>query len=428
MPGQYKHLARAFGAEGKHRIFFITKRDKIEIPGVTRITYKTDKSFSPATHRYLQNAAGAVIQGQEVWRVCNALKRDQGFLPDVVVAHPGWGDALFVKDIFPHAPLLSFAEFYYRATDADVGFGETVNEDDLARVRIKNTNNILNLEAADWCIAPTWWQWSVNPPEFRNKISVLHDGVDVATCQPATDATLTLPTGQTLRVGDEVVTYIARNFEPYRGFPTFMKAAEIILRERPNCHIIAVGADGISYGKRAPEGTTYRQMLMKEVNLPTDRIHFVGILPYAQLITLLQLSAAHIYLTYPFVLSWSMLEAMACGVALVASRTKPVLEVVEDGVNGLLADIFSGEDVAEKVIALLNAPDRNRAMREAARETVVSRYDLTKLLPLHISLVRDMAAGRLPPPTAAAIRAKNPLPPPQSPFLWSGQQRFDHPV
>lgn len=419
MPGQYKHLARAFGAEGDHRIFFITKHKTAEIPGVTRITYSLSKHPAPGTHRYLVNATQSVIQGQHAWRVCHMLKQQEGFTPDVIVAHPGWGDALFVKDIFPNTPLLTFCEFYYRARGADVGFADAIDDDDLARVRIKNTNNILSLEAADWAISPTFWQWSTHPAEFRSKISVLHDGIDTERCAPNPDAFITLAGGQTFRPGDEVVTYVARNFEPYRGFETFMHAAEIILRERPNCHIVAVGADEVSYGKRAPEGTSYRQMMLEKVTLPPDRIHFTGTIPYHHLLSLFQLTAAHIYLTYPFVLSWSMMESMACGAPLVASRTQPVEEVITDGVNGLLADFASPEDVAAKVIQLLTDPTRNAMLRSNARSTIVSRYALDALLPLHLQLIRDLANGQLPPATAETIRAFNPLPPEGSAFLWN---------
>jgi glycosyltransferase involved in cell wall biosynthesis len=224
-------------------------------------------------------------------------------------------------------------------------------------------------------------------------------------------ATFTLPSGKIFKVGDEVVTYIARNFEPYRGFTTFMKAAEILLRERPNLHIIAIGADEVSYGRKAPDGKTYRQIVSEHVSLPGDRIHFIGTVAYAQLIKIYQISAAHMYLTYPFVLSWSMLEAMAAGAALVASDTKPVREVVVHGVNGLLADFFSAEDVAAKVGQLLDDPAHNRAMRAKARETVVERFALEKLLPLHMQLVREVAAGQIPPPVAEKIRAISPIAP-----------------
>ena len=412
MPGQYKHLAQAFGKEGGHRIFFITKHKTAEIAGVTRITYAMPKlDAPPPTHRYLATATRGVMQGQQVWRVCHALREKEQFIPDIVITHPGWGDALFIKDIFPTARVLSFFEFYYHVTGADVGFNEAVSEDDRARVRMKNVTNLINLEQADWGVAPTVWQHSLHPPEFQPKISVLHDGIDTTVCAPNAQASMTLADGMVLRAGDEVLTYVARNFEPYRGFPTFMKAAEIVLRERPNLRIVAIGADDVSYGRKAPDGMTYRQMLMKEVNLPKDRIHFVGMLPYEDLIRLFQISAAHLYLTFPFVLSWSMLEAMSSGVALVASDTKPVREVVTHGVNGLLADFFSPSDVAAKITQLLDDPNRNAAMRAAARATVEERFDLRTLLPLHMQLVREVAAGQIPPPVAEKIKAISPLAP-----------------
>lgn len=419
MPGQYKHLARAFGAEAGHRIFFVTKHTSAEIPGVTRITYGMPKlDAPPPTHRYLATTTRGVMQGQQVWRVCDQLMRRENFTPDIIIGHPGWGDMLFLKELFPKARILSFFEFYYRATGADVGFEEPVTVDDHARIRMKNVTNLMSLEQADWGVTPTVWQHSVHPKDFTHKLSVLHDGVDVDFCVPNPAATFTLPNGKTFRPGDEVVTYIARNFEPYRGFATFMRAVEILLRERPNLHIIAVGADEVSYGKKAPDGKTYRQILSEQVTLPPERIHFIGTLPYADLITLFQISGAHIYLTYPFVLSWSMLEAMASGVALVASNTKPVLEVVEDGVNGLLADFHSPADVADKVSQLLDSPTRNAAMRRAARATVVERFALTKLLPLHMQLVREVAAGQIPPPVVKEIEAVSPIAPYAS-AMWS---------
>lgn len=413
MPGQFKHLAQAFGAAGEHRIFFITKHKTAEIPGVTRVTYRTPRDASPHTHRYLVGSERAVLQGQEVWRVARRLRDEQHFTPDIIVAHPGWGDALFIKDLFPRARLLSFCEFYYRAHGADVGFEpeEIVRDDDLARMRMKNITNQLSLEASDWGYAPTIWQWSLQPEAYRPRISVIHDGVDVMQCRPDAGAVFPIPGGPIFRPGDKVVTYITRNFEPYRGFPTFMQAAELILKERPDCHIVAVGADDVSYGKAAPKGTSFREIWSKRVRLPAERMHFLGPLPQAQLIRLFQVSAAHIYLTYPFVLSWSMLEAMASGVALVASRTAPVLEVVRDGENGLLAEFFSAADVAEKTCRLLDARDGNAAMRAAARQTVLERFNLARLLPLQQQLIRDLAEGAVPPPAAAAILRAQPVEP-----------------
>lgn len=413
MPGQYKHLARSFGEEGGHRIYFITKHKSATLPGVERITYRLPRDASPQTHRYLVSTERAVLQGQEVWRVAKQLKHDKGFSPDVIVCHPGWGDALFIRDLFPKARMLGFFEFFYRAKNADVAFeqNEKADPDDFARVRMKNITNLTSLEMVDWGVTPTVWQWSMHPPMLRDKISVLHDGVDVGLCRPDPTAAFKLPNGLDFKVGDELITYTTRNFEPYRGFPTFMRAAEILLKERPNAHIIAVGADEVSYGKAAPKGTTYRQMLTKEVKLPKERFHIVPPVPQEQLIKLMQVSAAHIYLTYPFVLSWSMLEAMACGAPLVASSTQPVMEVIKDGKNGLLADFFSPKDVAKKVVKLLDAKDRNHAMRTAARDTVVERFDLARTLPLHRQLLLDVAAGAARPAAADTILKFSPIEP-----------------
>ena len=423
MPGQFKHLARAFGEEGGHRIYFVTKHQSAEIPGVTRVTYGTKQAEHKETHRYLRLTERSIYQGQAAWRACHALKTQAKFEPDVVISHPGWGDAMFLRDLFPNARFLNFCEFYYRAHGADVDFDpeEKPNEDTLARLRVKNITNQISLENMDWGLAPTVWQWSLHPEAYRDRISVIHDGVDTQQCQPDAQASLTLASGKTFKAGDEVLTYIARNFEPYRGFPTFMQAAEILLAERPNLHIVAVGADEVSYGRAAAAGTTYRGEWLKKVKLPKDRIHWTGTLAYDQLLKLYQVSAAHLYLTYPFVLSWSMLESMASGVALVASDTMPVREVVEHGKNALLADFYDPRDVANKLGQLLDSPDRNAAMRAAARQTVLDRFDLAKLLPLHMELVRQLAAGQVPPKVNADILKISPLEP-YSHAMWHGSR------
>lgn len=406
MPGQYKYLCPEFAKDPENTVLFVTKHKSMELANVHRITFEVPRKASPHCHRYMKHAEEAVLQGQEVWRVLKVLKEREGFVPDIVVAHPGWGDAMFVKDIYPDTPLFCFFEFFYHSKGSDVGFGgsEIVTDDDVARVRVKNMHHMLSLKDADWGISPTHWQHSLHPPEYQSKISIIHDGINTDVCKPNPNAKVEIK-GKTFRPGDELVTYVARNFEPYRGFPTFMRAAEIILKERPNCHIVAVGADDVSYGKPAPEGTTFRKMMMEEVDLDMDRFHLPGTLPYKGLITLLQASAAHIYLTYPFVLSWSSMEAMACGCAMVGSATTPVEEVITHGENGLLVDFFSAEDVANQVFEVLDHPTRMQHIRDAARESMLQKYSLNKLLPLHKQLVIDVAEGKLPPPTDQIIQS-----------------------
>lgn len=408
MPGQYKHIAKELAKDPDNEVVFITKEGRPDIEGVKKVEFRTKGEVDKGTHKYLINISRAIIQGQEVWRVCNKLK-ESGFIPDVICAHPGWGDALFIKEIFPDVPLLNYIEFYYQQFGADMHFdpNEPVVPDNLARVRIKNTNNLINLEACDWGISPTFWQASQNPKPFQQKISVLHEGIDTDHVKPSDIQEITLKSGVTLNKKQEIITYIARNFEPYRGFPTVMKAFEILQKKRPEAQIVVIGSDGVSYGKELGGGMTYRQKMMKEVSLDSNRIHFTGPLPYQQMLDMLRISTAHIYLTYPFVLSWSMLESMAIGCAMVCSDTSPVQEVIEDGVNGLMVDFFSPEDVAEKVEKILDHPDRMQTMREAARQTVIDKYNLETVLPMHIALIKDMAKGIFPPAAAQTIDEYN---------------------
>ena len=412
IPGQYKHIARILGADPANEVVFASKpKQGVSIPGVRRVEYDVDSNPSAETHRYIQGLAKNIMSGQALWRLCVKLKRE-GFTPDIICAHPGWGDALFVKDVYPDVPLFSFMEFYYRAFGSDVYFDprDEVNPDDVARIRIKNATNLFNLEACDWAISPTFWQFQQHPKEFQHKISVLHDGIDTDLIQPMVKNTLTLPGGAVLKQGDEIVTYVARNFEPYRGFPTVMRAIERITKRRPNCHVLVVGSDGVSYGRKLEDNKTYKQQMMDELDIDESRVHFLGSLPHNQLISVYQFSSVHIYYTVPFVLSWSMLEAMSAGCALVASNTPPVAEVINDRENGMLASFFSHEELAEKVEEVLSHPDGMRNMRHAARRTVIDKYDLKKVLPLHLELIRDIADRRLPPPAAKKILVMNPNP------------------
>ena len=405
MPGQYRNLCRFAAQDKNNTVVFLTKKTEVEIPGVHKLEYVLPRSAMPSTHRYIIGAEKAVIQGQECWRVCKKLRDDEGFTPDVIVGHPGWGDCLYLKDVWPDTPLLSYFEFYYHSTGVDVCFEEATTEDDKARVRTKNITNLLNLEACDWGISPTHWQKSVHPKEFQHKISVLHDGIDVNAAKPNPNVTATLPTGHKVKKGDEIVTYIARNMEPYRGFPTFMQAAERILKERPNAHIIAVGAKGVSYGKNLPKGTTYYDIWRKKVDLDDSRIHFTGMLNYQSLLQVLQLSSAHIYLSYPFVLSWSALEAMACGCLMIGSATPPVQEVIEHEKTGLLVDFFSPDELAKTVCYALDNQEKLQSIRDAARQSVVEKYALEKLLPLHMELIGDVANKQFPPSVSSKIDA-----------------------
>lgn len=397
-PGQFKHLAQHLASDPSNQVVFITKRQDRDIPGVRRVSYQPRRKVQPSTHRYLRILEDGVLHGQVVAERAEALKR-QGFVPDVVVAHPGWGESLYIKDVFPDTPLLNYFEFFYRGKGSDVGFNpaQPPNLDDLARIRTKNGINLLSLDGCDWGLSPTQWQRRQYPDCYRPMISVIHEGVDTDLVSPQADQSLNLARGGRLTQGDEIITYVSRSLEPYRGFPVFMHAVREICRRRPRAHVLIVGDDGVSYGGALPNGQTYRQKLLSEVELDLSRVHFLGRVPYPQFLSILRISSAHVYLTYPFVLSWSMLEAMSAGCLVIGSATPPVEEVIVDGQNGLLVDFFSPEQIADRVDEVLDHPNRMAALRLAARRTILSQYDLRAVcLPRQLRLIDDLVSGRHP--------------------------------
>lgn len=371
----------------------VSRRERL--PGVQTLTYASAAATSPATHTYLREYEGAVRRGQQVARSLVAL-RAGGFVPDVVCAHPGWGEALFVKEVFPATPLLGYCEFFYRALGADVGFDPEypATLDQRCRVRVKNSALLLSLEAADAGMAPTAWQRRQFPAELQSRITVLHDGIDTGrVCQDA-NARLRLPDGRELTRADEVITFVARNLEPYRGFHVFLRMLPALLARRRAARVVIVGGDEVSYGVPAPQGKTYRQWLLAQLGdaLDVSRLHFLGRVAYADFLSVLRVSSVHVYLTYPFVLSWSMLEAMAAGCLVIGSRTAPVQEVIEDGVNGWLCDFFDQAGWVDRIADALAAGAKLDPVRAAARQTILERYDLSRIcLPGQLALVQSLA-------------------------------------
>jgi glycosyltransferase involved in cell wall biosynthesis len=340
----------------------------------------------------------SVRRGQAVARLALEL-RNQGFVPDVICVHPGWGESLFLRDVFPTAKILLYLEFFYRATGSDMQFDPEFPStlDDACRLRIRNSTQLLSLDSADGGISPTSWQRDQFPDTYRDRIRVIHDGVDTTRVRPGLVASFILPDGRgTLRTGDEVVTYVARNLEPYRGIHPFLRSLPAILKARPNAHVLIVGGDDVSYGRRLPEGESYRSLYMREIegNVDASRIHFLGKLPYDDYLDVLRLSSAHVYLTYPFVLSWSMLEAMACECLLIGSATPPVQEVIQHERNGLLVDFFSPSSISEAVIYALAHQKETARLRRQARLDVQSQYDLLQVcLPKLKSFLLETVSG-----------------------------------
>ncbi|MGQ0526295.1 MAG: glycosyltransferase, partial [Betaproteobacteria bacterium] len=301
----------------------------------------------------------------------------------------------FLKDIWPLAKMLALLEFFYATRGLDFDFDPEFHKPDPARdakLRAKNAHLLLALADMDCGLAPTEFQRSTIPLAFRDRVRVIFDGIDTNVVRPDGAASVEIG-GRTLRPGDEVLTLVNRNLEPYRGYHVFMRALPEILRRRPAALVLIVGGDEVSYGAAAPAGKTWKQIFLDEVKdrLDMSRVFFLGRIPYASYLKVLRVSRCHVYLTYPFVLGWSCIEAMSAGCLVVGSRTPPVEEVIEHGKNGLLVDFFDGAALAETVVDALARPDHYAPMRTAARETAVARYDLKSIcLPQQIALLERL--------------------------------------
>ncbi|MFD0934173.1 glycosyltransferase [Methylobacterium trifolii] len=400
-PAQYAHVARALAARPDCEVVALAMTEKSPIPGVRVVTHAVSRGSTPTIHPLASDFETKVLRGESAARAALAL-RAEGFRPDVICGHPGWGETLFLKDVWPDAKLLTFVEFSYNAVGGDVNFDpEFPLGGDEARfgIRVKNAAGYLALSASDWLVSPTRWQARQLPQEYAGRLSVIHDGIDTEVVRPDPRATVSLGRdGLVLRPGDEVVTFVNRNLEPYRGYHSFIRALPEILRRRPRARAILVGGNGVSFGARPADRRTYRDIYLDEVKADLDlsRVHFVGQVPFKTYVNLLQVSAAHVYLTYPFVLSWSLLESMAAGCAVIGSATPPVEEVIRDRQNGVLVDFFSPAAISEAVVDALAKPHAHRALRQAARRTAEG-YDLKKVcLPRQVRLIEQVAAGEFP--------------------------------
>jgi glycosyltransferase involved in cell wall biosynthesis len=392
-PGQYRHLAPALLARG-HRVLAIGGPTARELAGIPLHRYDPMPAGGvPPCHPWVSDLQTKVLRAEAVGRTLEKLLA-QGLKPDLVVGHPGWGELLAIKDLLPSVPVLHQVEFVYQLEGGDVGFDPEFDAPEwrtLTRIRLRRSTQLLALQDLDWGLAPTPWQASTVPVEFQSRLSVIHEGIDTAVISPEGPAEISLQqAGLRFRPGDEVVSFVARNLEPYRGFHRFMRALPLLQRLRPRAQVLIVGGLGVSYGSAPAGGGTWKDVLLRELDGQLDlrRIHFVGPVPHGVLHELFRVCACHVYLTYPFVLSWSLLEAMACGALVIGSATPPVQDVIEDGLNGRLVDFFDAKGLADAIAGVLADPAAQEPLRQAARRTVVQRFDLqTVCLPQQLALV-----------------------------------------
>jgi glycosyltransferase involved in cell wall biosynthesis len=403
-PGQFKHLAPALARDEGHRVVALHVNPVQPMAGVQTVAVTQVAPSSKDVHRWVTGFESKVIRGEATYGAARQLK-SEGFTPDVMIAHPGWGESLFLKDLWPSVPLGLYCEYHYNAFGADVNFDPEFGFEEEAACRLRVKNAIMDLQTLymNAGIAPTHWQRSTFPERVRPAISVIHDGIDTQFMAPDRSVGLRLGRdGQalTLAPDDEVITFVVRSLEPYRGYHRFMRALPDIMRRRPKAQVLIIGGEGVSYGPkpRAKEGEpprSWKQIFLDEVRdgLDLRRVHFLGRVPYHQYRAVLQLSTVHVYLTYPFVLSWSLLEAMSLGCAIVASDTAPVREALRHDETGLLVDFFDTASLANAVCGLLEDPAWRRRLGEAARSHAISNFDLQSVcLPAQKAWVRSLVS------------------------------------
>lgn len=401
-PGQYRELIEWLGAQGEHELVFLTqRRDVPPMPGVRVVRYAPAQRTPDDTFTLSKYWDECTRAGFGAIEACTKLN-EAGFKPDIILGHVGWGELTFTKQLWPDVPVIGFFEYYFLAKGGSVGFDPEFPSSAHTPyiMHARNAVNYINLETVDLGQTPTLWQRSTYPESFQHKFYTCHDGIRTDLLQP--DPNANVPVGrlaQPLTRDDEIVTYMARNMEPTRGFHVFMRALPRILEQRPNARVLVIGGNDVSYGKGSDAQGGYRAEMEREVGhlIDWERVHFLGKVPYEAFRRIIQISRCHIYLTVPFVLSWSALEAMSMGATLVASDVAPVREAITHGKTGLLVDFFNPQALADQVTDVLRNPSDYAHIGPAARKHIVENYDFeSKCLPVHLEKINSLVP-HLPP-------------------------------
>jgi glycosyltransferase involved in cell wall biosynthesis len=395
-PGQYLHIVRHLAASKQHDLVFITEPNGNRISGVRTVPYAKPKGAALEAHVATRELDAAVRRADIVANTCVNLKQ-LGFEPDIIIGHHGWGELLNIRDIWPSAPLLGYFEFYYSINGIDVGFDPEfpTHPTDYPRIRAKNAVNLLGLNLDAHGQTPTQWQLSTYPAWARSSITLLREGVNLDVCKPAPQARRRnfMIGDTTIKPNEKLITYVARDLEPYRGFHVMMRALPHLLKARKDIRVIMVGGDGISYGMPPAQGT-WRQRMLAELGDSIDpgRVLFPGRIDYKTYIAMLQRSDAHVYLSYPFVASWSLREALASGCVVIGSDTPTVSEFVTHEQNGLLVPFFDRKALADTVLRALEDAPLARGLRENARRYAEEYLAMADYISAYEALIARLAA------------------------------------
>jgi glycosyltransferase involved in cell wall biosynthesis len=344
------------------------------------LTWELKAGSTPNLHRDAVRAEADILRGRGAGQ-CAVNLRNQGFNPKLIIGHPGWGECIYLKEVWPNAQMILYGEYYYRSTGGDVGFDNEWGKaslDDHFRTHSKNATQVLQYSEADKIVSPTQFQADRFPSMLKSRQVIIHEGVDTTAIKPRPEATFTTHTGEVFSRKDQVVTFINRRFEPMRGFHIYMRALPKMMKEMPNAKFLMIGMDEHGgYGRQAPKDSSWAKEMLKEVGSQLDpkRIWFTGHLAHDKMHDALNVSSAHVYMTYPFVMSWSLLEAMASECLIIGSDTAPVRDALTHNKNALLFDFFNKDQLADTVINAVNNQDKFAHLRKQARLDAIKNWE-----------------------------------------------------
>ncbi|MEO1000392.1 MAG: glycosyltransferase [Pseudomonadota bacterium] len=389
-PAQFGQFGRWLKAAHGWDVAFATAREGVTeaVAGAPVYPYAVHREPTEGVHPYARVFEGAAIKGQAAARAFLAA-RGAGFSPEIVMAHAGWGPGIFAREVWPDARYVPYFEWYYRTPAPDMAHLGAPPPEVHQQLYQHSRNAPIWAEfaVADLGLVPTAFQAAQFPELFRDRLAVIHDGIDTEFHRPDPGARADVA-GLSLPPDAEIVTYLTRGMEPHRGFPQFLEAIARLQPERPRLHAVIGGEDRIAYGDR--RAGSWKEKMLAELPLDRDRLHFTGPLPRADYLRLLQASHVHFYFTTEFVLSWSMLEAMAAGALIVASDTTPVREFMVDGETGLLTDFHDVPAAAARIAEALDGQARLAPLRSAARAHVVKTLSAATLWERKRELLEDL--------------------------------------
>jgi glycosyltransferase involved in cell wall biosynthesis len=394
-PAQFGDLARQLVARGV-RCVAIGQEHAGEVTRVQTIKYRLVRGTTPGLFPLAARAEADLLRASHALEAAR-LARSQGFEPDVIVGHTGWGETLLLDEVWPQARQVLYPEFFYSAHGLDVGFDpefSPATAETAPLVKAKTVAMARALADADAIVCPTRFQASTLPEVFHPRVRIIHEGVDLAAIRPGPAEPFVLDDGRVIAPGTPVITHVNNRMEPLRGLHILARALPRLLAEIPEAQVLVIGeASARGYSGAAPEGETWKDVCFHGVEADPGRVHFLGRVPHARMLAALRLSTAHVYYTYPFVLSWSLAEAMASGCHVIASDTPPLHEVIEDGVNGRLLPFFDPDALAQALVAACRDPAAAAPMRAAARRTAEGLFDRTESRGRWLALLREMGAS-----------------------------------